>query len=233
MRKYLIMTLVVMNIFFASRIFAHYLWLSVDNYHPNPNEEITISVGWRHKFPKDGQPRAEMAKKLKLFLVNPDGKKMSLKMEFQEGKGIKPVKVRLKQSGVYLAVLTLSTFVSKTVEGYFYKPKNELKDVIMSKWYETTASAIINVGQVQVNMVPKELKECNYQIIPLKNPASLKKGKFLPVKVVFKGKPFRTWVYATYAGFSELKDTFAWTTRTDKDGVAKIKILKRGIWLIN
>ncbi len=232
MKKCLVIALVVISTFFASQALAHYLWLNVDNYHPDPNEEITISVGWGHKFPQDGQPRAEMAKKLKLFLVSPSGEKIPLKTEFQEGRGIKPVKVRLKNTGIYLAVLTLKTFVSKTVEGYFYKPKNELKDVILSKWYESTAVAIINVGQPQGKTASKELKECNYQIVPLKNPAYLKKGEILPVRVIFKGKPFHTWVYATYAGFSKLKDTFAWTTRTGKDGIASIKILNKGIWLV-
>jgi len=229
MKKCFIALITVLSLVFVSQADAHYLWLNVNNYNPEPGEEIAICIGWGHRFPQDGQPRMEMVKKMKLFLLEPDGKKIPLKIEFK--KGIKPIKIHLKKPGVYLAVLGIKTFVSKTTEGYFYKPKDELKDVIMSKWSETTAVAVINVGHPG-NVALKELKECKYQILPFKNPAALEKGQILPVKVIFEGKPSRTWVYATYAGFSEFKDTFAWTTRTDKKGIAKIKILKEGIWLI-
>ncbi|MBC2696519.1 MAG: DUF4198 domain-containing protein, partial [Desulfobacteraceae bacterium] len=33
-------------------------------------------------------------------------------------------------------------------------------------------------------------------------------------------------------GFSTEKNTFAYATKTNKDGIAKIKILKSGVWLI-
>jgi len=231
-KNFTMLVLTMMILIFSTKVYAHYLWLTVDDYNPNPGQEITISVGWGHKFPTDGQPRPEMIKKMNLFLIKPSGKKDHLKIIFKESKGIEPVKIKLKKQGIYLAVLTINTYVSKTVEGYFYKPKNELKDVIQSKWLEATAIAIINVGKIKNNFVLKGLKDFKYQIVPLKNPLALKKGEVLPVKIIYKDKPFRTWVYATYAGFSEYKDTFAWTTRTDKEGIAKIKILEKGVWLV-
>ena len=39
-------------------------------------------------------------------------------------------------------------------------------------------------------------------------------------------------MFATYAGFSTEKDTFAYATKTDKKGEARIKILQSGIWLV-
>ncbi len=232
MKRYLISLVTVLSLFFASQAYAHYLWLTADNYTPRLGEEIAISIGWGHKFDKSGQPRLELVKKMKLFLVEPNGKTTSLGIRPNGDRGAQPVRVRLKNPGIYLAVLTVKTFVSKTVDGYFLKPKDELKDVIMSKWSETTAMAVINVGKPTGALIPKLPRGCKYQIIPLNNPATLDVGKILHVKLTFDGKPSRSWVYATYAGFSELKDTFAWTTRTDKKGIAKIKILKTGTWLI-
>ena len=40
-------------------------------------------------------------------------------------------------------------------------------------------------------------------------------------------------VRATYAGFSDQPNTFALTTRTDEKGVARIKILEKGNWVVN
>ncbi|MGP8321931.1 MAG: DUF4198 domain-containing protein, partial [Methanosarcinaceae archaeon] len=70
------------------------------------------------------------------------------------------------------------------------------------------------------------------EIIPLANPAEIKVGEYLPVQVLFKGKPARFCrVYGTYAGFST-GDDFAFATGTDGKGKAKIRILHHGPWLI-
>ncbi len=70
------------------------------------------------------------------------------------------------------------------------------------------------------------------EIIPLNDPATLKEGDDLSVKVLFEGKPARTYIYGTYAGFSKEANTFGYTTYTDKEGVAKIKLIKSGTWLL-
>ena len=57
-------------------------------------------------------------------------------------------------------------------------------------------------------------------------------GGYMPVQVLFKGKPFSGNLFATYAGFSTEKSTFAYATRTDKKGRAKIRILTPGVWMI-
>ncbi|MBW1689400.1 MAG: DUF4198 domain-containing protein [Deltaproteobacteria bacterium] len=215
----------------APPAYAHYLWLTVDKYNPNPGEEINIFIGWGHKFPRDSEPRAKMVSKMTLFIINPQGKKIPLSIKPKAEKGVAPIKVMLKSPGTYLAVLAMKTFVSKTTEGYFYKPKDDLKNVLKSSWSETVAKAIINVGSPGGKTFSKELRY-HYQIVPLENPINLKEGDLLPVKVMLNGKPVRTWVYARYASFSQYKDTFAWTTRTNKEGVARVKILKKDLWLI-
>jgi len=233
-KKSTIILVILLGLFFVPKSYAHFLWLNVDDYTPNPGQQISITLGWGHKFPETpNPPREEMIKKLNLFLINPNGNKTKLKISVKDGKP-QPVKVKLLKKGVYFIVLTGKYFVSKTTEGYFLKAKDELKDkeVIYSKWSETTAIALISVGkqkEISISSIPGS----NFYIIPLVNPSILKKGDIFQVKVLFKDKPCRTWVYATYAGFSKFKDTYAWTTRTDIKGVANIGILKKGVpWLI-
>ena len=230
-RLLLIACFVVLMELVSITVYAHSLWLTVDNYNPSPGQEIAINIGWGHKFPQDDQPPAKMVRMMNLFLVNPQGERIPLSIKPKGKKGVESIKVKLEDPGTYLAVLAVGTFVSKTIEGYFYKPKSELKNVLKSVWYEAVAKAIINVGPPGGIAFKKGLGY-QFEIVPLENPANIKEGEMLPVYCLLKGKPTKAWIYATYAGFSSLRNTFAWTTQTDKEMTAKVKILKRGIWLV-
>jgi nickel transport protein len=70
------------------------------------------------------------------------------------------------------------------------------------------------------------------EIVPLTNPATVKPGDELTVKVLFKGQPLTTNVYATYDGFSKEENTYAYYTEGHKDGTAKVKITQPGIWMV-
>lgn len=229
-----ILTSLFLLLAFIPKTYAHFLWLNVDDYTPKKGQEVRITLGWGHKFPETPTPpREEMIKKLSLFLIDPDGQKIPLNIPVKDGKP-QPVKVKVTKNGIYLAVAIAKHFVSKTTEGYFYKSRDELKDkeIIYSKWSETTAIAIISVGKSKKFDIPNNL-DSNFYILPLVNPSVLKEGETFQVKAIFYGKPYRTWVYATYAGFSKFKDTYAWATKTDKRGIANIKILKSGVnWLL-
>ena len=215
----------------SSNAYAHYLWVNVDNYSPKLGEEITISLGWGHHFPKDGLPAADKLERM--YLISPEGKEIPLELKAEGEKGlVASVKVKLETPGTYLVVAEKkSGFVTKTTEGYKYQSKKTLKGVIKSYWSEGSAKAIINMIQPSGDSFRKEASQ-RYQVIPLDEPGRLKEGDYLRVKVTLDEKPYSTMVYATYAGFSSEKDTFAYTARTDKEGIAKIKILKPGIWLI-
>lgn len=215
----------------STDVYAHYFWINVDNYNPKPGEEITISIGYGHKFPEDSEPSASMVSQLKLYLVDPNKKIMPLKIKAKDEKGVEYIKVRLEKPGTYLVVLTKAGFVCKTTKGYFYESKKKLKNVLESKWSEEVAKALVHVGS-PVGDTFQEKIEQRYQIIPLQDPGKLKKGDYLPLKVVLDDETHRTWMYATYVGFSEESDTFCYVTRANKEGIAKIRIIKPGIWLI-
>jgi len=233
MRRVFLGLFVLFGLLKASEVSAHYLWLNVDDYTPTKGQTIQITLGWGHHFPETPTPpREALVKKISLFLITPEGQEIPLHISLKHGQP-QPVRIKVSQEGIYFVVALAKHFVSKTTEGYFYKSREELKDkeILYTKWSETTAIAIISVGK------PKELHffrplNSHFYLLPLVNPSALKEGDLLPVKVIFYDKPFRTWVYATYAGFSQMRDTFAWTTRAGKDGLARIKILKIGVWLI-
>ena len=232
MKRFVILGLaMILTGIFSTPVYAHYLWVNVDNYSPNTGEEITISLGWGHHFPEDGLLAADKLERM--YLVSPDGKEIPLEIRPEGENGlVASVKVKLEKPGTYLVVAEKkSGFVTKTTEGYKYQSKKTLKGVVKSYWSEGSAKAIINVIQPSGSSFQKEISQ-RYQVIPLDEPGKLKEGDYLRVKVTLDDKPYSTLVYATYAGFSTEKDTFAYTTRTSKEGIAKIKMLKSGIWLI-
>ncbi len=70
------------------------------------------------------------------------------------------------------------------------------------------------------------------EITPLTNPALLKAGDEMTVKVTYKGQPLATNVYATYDGFSGEENTYAYFTEGKSDGTAKVKVTQPGIWMV-
>jgi uncharacterized GH25 family protein len=193
-------------------------------------EEVLISFGWGHRFPRDGMIKADRLKKV--YILDPEGKEIPLEVQKDEKGYAMPIKVKFDKPGTYLIVAERkSGFISKTTRGYFPKPKDELKSVIKALWSEGSAKAIVNVEKPSGIPFLKAIFQ-RYQIIPLENPWNLKPGDKLGLMVILDGSPYRSWVYAVYEGFTDEKDTFAYATRSNKDGVAKIKILNPGIWLI-
>lgn len=70
------------------------------------------------------------------------------------------------------------------------------------------------------------------EIVPLTNPATVNPGDELTVKVLFKGQPLATNIYATHDGFSQEENTYAYYTEGHKDGTAKVKITHPGAWMV-
>ena len=70
------------------------------------------------------------------------------------------------------------------------------------------------------------------EIVPLTNPTTVRPGDELTVRVLFKGQPLTTNVYATYDGFSKEENTYAYYTEGHKDGTAKVKITHPGLWIV-
>ncbi len=70
------------------------------------------------------------------------------------------------------------------------------------------------------------------EIVPVTNPAAAKPGDEIVVRVLYKGQPLATNVYATYDGFSGEENTYAYFTEGKADGTAKIKVTQAGLWMV-
>ena len=210
---------------FASIATAHDLWLNVSNYFPKPGEMVIIELGWGHRFPTDEVIKEGWLESI--YAISPKGERISLKK-------LNPTHFLFTPQipGIYLVAAQIKPgFLTKTIEGYKLHTKRGLKNIITCFRYDKRAKAIIQVGKKSKGISQKVNHPL--ELISLKVPNQLKKGDSFPLKAIFHGKPLsKAYLFATYAGFSEKKNTFAYTTMTDEEGVGSIKILKKGKWMV-
>lgn len=190
---------------------AHTLWINATDFTPALGEKSTsanIFLGWGHDFPvQDFLKTSDMKD---YYFVTPKGEKKTLVPVSQEG--FLEAIMEYTKEGSYLVIANKRAYTGNKVTRIAF------------------AKAIINVdkgtGDVS-NPVGQEL-----EIVPLKNPGLLKIGDYIPVKILFNGKPLPyAEVLATYAGFST-DHASAYTVDADKEGVAQIRLIKDGDWKI-
>ncbi len=218
-------------LFFPVSSIAHYASITVDNYNPAPGEPVTVAIGFGHAFPADGEMRRAAYDHTALKIIGPTGGVRRIAVKPSGERGNAPIQITFEESGVHTLVLIKKNFSSKTTKGYRYEARSKLTGVLNSKWSETTSKALVMVDGARKKFQSAET-DARFQMVPLKNPADLSVNDYLPVKITLDGKPWRGMAYATYAGFSDKSDTFAYTTRTDKEGIAEIRILEKGVWLV-
>jgi uncharacterized GH25 family protein len=226
----LLIVLILSSIFFCQMVWAHDLWVTVDPYALGKSDSPSLAIFNAHRFPADAEDYLAAERVDQAFIVSPKGAKAAVSVKADGKYG---PRVSLKDAGTYLAVaLPSDGFATKTTAGYQKgKTKKDVDNVIECKYSRKFAKAVFTVGGPGGQVFSRPLGHA-MEIVPLKDPATLKAGQLLPVKVLLKGKPARTYVYGTYAGFSDSGDAFAYTTRTDKEGVARIKMIHGGVWVL-
>lgn len=119
---------------------------------------------------------------------------------------------------------------TKTTQGWKQAGKSELTGVISSGQYEKFCKTMIfskNSGKGYDKKVGHKL-----EIVPVSDPGSAVVGKEIEFLILYDGKPLSTNVYATYDGFSEQNNTYAYFTESSGEGRAMVKITHPGTWMI-
>lgn len=196
----------------------------------NKDGSGTAAVFSSHHFPAPVADYLAPERADKILFITPAGKQIAAK---QTKDGTFKPQALLKENGTYVAVaVPVNGFATKTPEGYQQgKSKKDVSDAIQCRFSQKYAKAVFTKGKGGGNVFSKPLGHA-MEIIPLKDPSTLNTGDIMPVKVLLEGKPVSNFIYGTYAGFSETANTFAYTTRTNKEGVAEIKMIHDGAWLL-
>ena len=231
--RLLSLTLLLVTGIFGAKALAHTMWLNLSDYSPSVRNNTIVYFGWGHRYPVHDFLDQERFLK-NFYLIHPTGKIEPLT---PNPGGLLATRINFEKEGTYvLAAEVEPGFYTMWFEGgrmnHKIGPKTGLSNVVVSTYYEQFAKAIINVEAGDSNFtIPLGQK---IEIVPLKNPVDLREGDYLPVRVLYEGKPLGSYpsVFATYLGFSTEDETYAYTTAANEEGVALIRILKAGIWMI-
>lgn len=224
MRKAITAVLAILTLgLLAGTALAHDLWVTVDP--PQTGQPAHIAIGYGHAFPASEGTEAE--KLVPAYLVGAQGR-----IETQPGAKLDFVTKTPLATGSYVAVSgRRAQWYTKSPEGYQDKPKNQVPEAVKCIRSAKYAKAIVNIGQAAGD-VSRPVGQ-TLEIVPLANPAGLKAGAGLAVQVLFEGKPLAgCQLFATFAGFSDHNNTFAFAAKTDKEGQALVKLWHPGLWLV-
>lgn len=195
--KKTILLLVVIILVSAQAGFAHHAWV-----------EKRFIVGWGHP-PKIDPYALHKVKDIKAFDLK--GREVAISRTDEKDK-------------VYLSSNTDISMVSLSFEGGYVVTTPEGKKrmrkrgaqrqgihVVDSFYSSQFAKSIFEHSDIVTKPVGMK-----FEIVPLKNPLSLKQGETLPLKVLYEGKPFSDITIQT----EHHKDA----GKTDKDGLVNIQI---------
>lgn len=213
-------------VFYCMPVYAHYPWVNVADYTPETGSTLEITIGWGHAYPFAGFLEKNSLESLEIICPGKTSRGLvfvsDLVIESEES---------ISEPGAYIVAATRkASFYTKTTQGSKRASKKGLKNVLSCSFSHMSTKAVVNVGEGKGQVDVKVGHPM--EIIPLKNPIELRAGDYMPVQVLCKGEPFKGYIYATFAGFSTEKNTFAYTTKTDNKGKGKIKILESGVWMI-
>ena len=120
---------------------------------------------------------------------------------------------------------------TKTTQGYKKGSKKGIKNAVStSKKYEKFCKALIKAGKADDGY--GKIINDKLEIVPLTDPADVQINSEMEFKIIYDGKPLSTEVLATYDGFSTNPNTYAYLTKCDNQGVAKVKITHPGTWMV-
>ena len=206
-------------------VLAHYPWINMQNYQAREGRPANLTIGWGHAFPYDGFMKQDRIEEL--YILAPDGSKI----EIEAASDLEFASTQPLGAGSYLVSgEAVSGYRTRTTTGYVRESKAGLDNAISCSISSNTMKAVFNVGNAEENV--NTVVGHPMEILPLANPATLKVGDYLPIRVLLNGEPYNGFFNATYAGFSSESDVFAYTAKTNAEGEGRLRILNRGIWLI-
>ena len=219
---------VLLVILFASTALAHDFWTGAQ---PAQNDQpLTVILGFGHNFPVGEEIKAEQIgpRYNPLRLIGSSGD-----VTLKNGPEVKLFHTEQPlPKGVYLTLAsTVPSFRSATPNGSVAKPKNEVPGATGCRFSSSFAKGVLNIdGATDAALIVKPVGH-DLEIVPQVNPATVKVGQKLPVKILLKGRPLPgARLEAYFAGFSD-EDSYAFVGHSDQQGLINIIPLKSGQWL--
>lgn len=120
---------------------------------------------------------------------------------------------------------------SLTTKGMKRGGRGELDNVVEARMYEKFSKTLLPVDG-NTDGWDKPVGDA-LEIVPLDNPLTLKPGDSFRVQVLYNGQPVSPdAVTATYDGFSDAENSYAYYTEPYGEGEAVVKVSAPGFWMV-
>lgn len=120
---------------------------------------------------------------------------------------------------------------SKTTQGMKRGGRDTLEGVVEARLYEKFCKTLLPVDGSSEGW--DAIVGDALEIVPLDNPLEAKAGDVIRVRILFNGKPvLPEMVTATYDGFTDLPNSYAFFTEPYGEGEAAITLTEPGFWMI-
>lgn len=217
---------------------AHAFWLQPSSFRPGAGTPVTIELRVGDEFPGDVIPRND--EKLRRFVSIVGASDEMKPIAGRDGRSPAGY-VRLESAGTAIIAfenepsrveLPREKFVSYLREEGLEKIVERVPtdgDGVQKELYSRCAKAIVNVdgrGGAGFDRVVGMMLE----IVPLVDPAGLKPGDELRVRVLLGGKPLEGAL--VHVGSPGVKEHIT-GPRTDGDGVASVRVPSAGMWVLD
>lgn len=206
----------------AGAAWAHDLWITCPQ--AGAGQKLLLDIGLGHDFPQGDKLNPDELEGT--YVIGTGGK---IKAAPQADKSFQSA--QSLAAGSYVAASgTKPVFFTKSPAGYVRKTKDQVPEAIKCFRSIKYAKAIVNLGG-QAGEVSQPLGQ-DLEIVPLANPAGLKAGGELPVKVLLSGKPLAGAEVSAMPAASGKEKVTPFKAKTGSDGIVKVKLESPGLWLV-
>jgi uncharacterized GH25 family protein len=239
MRIFKYATVTATSLFVLASVFAHDTWIMPDKFYVRPGENLIVDLTSGMEFPKvDVGPKHA---RIQAVICRLNGNTSEL-TDFAEA----PTSLRIKAALAQTGIATL--WVKTPAKGIELKPDQvqEYLDEIDApasvrrqwavakepkRWRESYckhSKTFVRVGDATADTSWREPVSMFLEIIPEKDPTTLRVDEDFPVRVLKNGKPFADFSLAIVGG-GNAKGAIQ---KTDEGGRATFRLDKAGPWLL-
>jgi len=222
---------------------AHDCFLFANPFRAKAGSTTKIAIHIHDQFP--GQ-HAKWARSRILRFEHHVGSEKSDAIETKPAPDSSGVLLRLEKSGVHLFALDWASRLIEIKAADFTKYlKSEGLDQIVDartergdaekagrERYSRYIKTLVHAGDGDDAAVSAVLGQ-TIELVPVDNPYKKKVGGTVRFRLLFRGTPLpNALIAATYDGHSRTAHKYAFSARTDADGVVSIPLSQKGAWLV-
>lgn len=229
----------------AVAVGAHDFWLAASDWHATPGAAVTVTANVGDRFPVPTS-YTDPSRVESLELVGPAGRTRLSPSFRREGNSLAVTVALPAAAGSYLVVMTVTPRFIEIPPTDFaaYLSHEGLERVVAERdrrgesakpgreRYSRYAKLVVRAGDGPSDHVTRPVG-LPAELVPLADPTRLRRGDTLAVRLLAGGEPVAdALVGAVDAGSTGAPDDWPVKARTDRDGVARLRLDAPGPWLV-